>query len=319
MSEPVTPTQNPEPRKNTVPALLLAVMLVAGIAAGGLVMMASNGVAQNDKTNTANAKPAAPGEVKVGNPVVAQIGDEKITRADVMAFIDTLPAQLKQQAPLQDLFPVARDQVINNMIVTKKAKSAGLEEDAEVKKLIADAQSQIIRNVYIERTVNDSVSQKDVLKAYEDFLAKFERVQETKARHILVDTEDKAKEIIGKLQGGAKFEDMVKEYSTGPSKDNGGDLGYFAKQDMLPEFSDAAFALNKGEYSKAPVKTQFGWHVIIADDRRQRPEPKFEDVKAQLEAMVRQKKVGQLLEQWTKEAKVERFDINGDKEKTTKK
>ena len=102
------------------------------------------------------------------------------------------------------------------------------------------------------------------------------------ARHILVKTEDEAKAIIKELDDGADFEATAKEKSTGPSGPNGGDLGFFGKGQMVPEFETAAFALDKGSFTKEPVQTQFGWHVIKVEDKRPQEKPKFEDVAAQL-------------------------------------
>ncbi len=213
--------------------------------------------------------------------------------------------------PLQNLFPMARDQVVNNKLVTEKAKAANLEADAEVQKMLDQAKQQIVRSVYVEREIKSRINDEELKKAYDELKADVAKIEETKARHILVDTEEKAKEVVTKLNGGAKFEDLVSEYSSGPSKENGGDVGYFAKSEMVPEFAEAAFALKVGEYSKDPVKTQFGYHVIKAEDRRSRPEPAFEDVKPQLEAVVRQRKLLEMVNSWQSDAKVEKFDING--------
>lgn len=300
---------------------LVSVIAVAAVLAiGGIFLTVNNNEAiggKGDKADKADkAAAAAPAEaeqpaIKMGNPTVANVNGEEIKRSDVLNFISTLPEQVRQM-PIQNLFPLALEQVVNNKVVGSKAVAAKLDADPEVTTLVEQARGQIIRNVYVERQVNEGVSQKKLLKAYEDLLGTLEDVQETHARHILVDTEEKAREVITKLDGGAKFEDLAKEMSTGPSKENGGDLGYFAKNEMVPEFADAAFAIEPGKYSKDPVKTQFGWHVVKVEDRRKRAEPKFEDVKPQLEQQMRQKILTDLLGKWQKEAKIQKFDINGD-------
>lgn len=323
-----------ETNKSTVPMMLGAVVLVAGVAAGGLFLMSKKGDVPNDTAaitmqaetpaagDSASASEAAApaatptvigeGEnaIEVGNPVVAKVNGADVTRSEVLEFITTLPEQVRQM-PLQNLFPMARDQVVNNKLVSEKAKAANLEGDPEVQKMMDQAEQQIVRSVYVEREVKAKVTDEELQKAYNELKAEVAKIEETKARHILVDSEEKAKEVITKLNGGAKFEDLVQEYSSGPSKENGGDVGYFAKAEMVPEFAEAAFALGVGQYTKDPVKTQFGFHVIKAEDRRSRPEPKFEDVKPQLEAVVRQRKLMELVNAWQSEAKVEKFDING--------
>ena len=341
-----------ETKKSTVPLLLGAVVIVAGVAAGGLFIMKDKGAlpaavatpaetaaasmdaaapaagetaeapaetpaAEMPPAETAAETPAAPqvigeGEnaIEVGNPVVAKVNGTEVTRGEVLEFITTLPEQARQM-PLQNLFPMARDQVVNNKLVAEKAKTANLESDPEVQKLMDQARQQIERSVYVEREVASKVNDVELQKAYNELKTELSKVEEVKARHILVDTEEKAKEVITKLQGGAKFEDLVQEYSEGVTKETKGELGYFAKAEMVPEFSTAAFALGKGQYTKTPVKTQFGWHVIESEDRRTRPAPSFDEVKPQLEAVVRQRQLMELINQWQKDAQVEKFDING--------
>lgn len=294
--------------------ILLAVVAVVVVAAvaGVMAVMSPNGVAESEKGEGASTQVAGEmPEIKMGNPVVAKVNGNDIMRTDVLNFISTLPLQVRQQ-PIQELFPAALDQVVGNRVLSEKSKEAGLDEDPEVLQLLEQAKGQIIRNVYVERQIAERMTQKRLLKAYEDVLNTLEEVQETRASHILVETEDEAKDLIAKLDEGADFAELAKEYSKGPTGENGGDLNYFAKDQMVPEFADAAFALDVGQYSKAPVQTQFGWHVIKVTDRRVRPEPEFEALKPQLENQVRQEILMELLKEWEKGVKIEKFDINGD-------
>ena len=312
----------------------LMVAAVAGVitlVAAGTMMMpheseaesAKKGAAATTETggvekiapSAADAQPAAAtgesGTIQMGDPVVAEIGGEKVLRSEVFNYISTLPEQIRQM-PLQTLFPLALDQVLNNRIIGIKAEQAKMEADPEVTKLLENAKGQIVRNVYVERELNKAISQKDLLKAYEKMLEGFEKVEEVRARHILVTDEAKAKEIIAKLDKGAKFEELTKESADAPTAQNGGDLGYFAKTEMVPEFAEAAFNIAPGSYSKEPVKTQFGWHVVKVEEKRQRPEPQFELVKPQLEAQVRREQLNRMLEKWQKEASIKKYDINGE-------
>lgn len=334
-----------ETKKSTVPLMLGAVVIVAGVAAGGLFMMQGKGTAPTPATVTPTASAAAEAQaeapaagetapatetaateatapetpqvigeganaIEVGNPVVAKVNGTDVTRSEVLEFIASLPEQMRQ-SPLQSLFPLARDQVVNNKLVADKAATASLEGDAEVQKMLEQAKQQIVRNVYVDRQVDAKVTDAELQKAYEELKAEVAKIEEVRARHILVDSEEKAKEVITKLKGGAKFEDMVQEYSSGPSKENGGEVGFFSKADMVPEFAEAAFTMGVNDYSKDPVKTQFGYHVIQTQEKRTRPVPAFEEVKPQLEAVVRQRQLLELINSWQAEAKVEKFDING--------
>jgi len=201
---------------------------------------------------------------------------------------------------------------LNNKIIGDKAAAAKLDADPEVTKMLDQAKDQIVRNLYVERELEKAVSQKELLKAYETMLEGFQRVDEVHARHILVKDEAAAKDIIKKLDGGAKFEDLAKDSTDAQTAVNGGDLGFFSKDQMIPEFADAAFALKAGEYTKTPVKSQFGYHVIKSEEKRQRPEPQFEAVKPQLDAQLRREKLGSMLETWQTEAAIKKFDINGE-------
>ena len=131
--------------------------------------------------------------------------------------------------------------------------------------------------------------------------------EEVHARHILVATEDEAKAVLAQLKGGADFATLAKEKSKDPGGAEGGDLGYFTKDQMVPEFAEVAFKLDKGQISD-PVKTQFGWHIIKVEDKRIKPRPTFEQVKPQIENYVAHRAQAQLVENLRKNATIERLD-----------
>lgn len=251
-------------------------------------------------------------EVKPGNPVVAKVDGNDITRVDVFRFIKMMPGNI-QQLPPQAVYPLALEQVINTRLVQNKAEDADLENDPEVQQQLAMAKQQIVRSVYVQRALDKEISDSDLKAKYDETVGKTPAVEEIKAAHILVDSEAKAKDIIAKLGTGEDFGKLASENSADPgNKDKGGDLGWFAKQDMVPEFSDAAFKLGKGEVSKEPVKTQFGYHVIKVEDKRERPKPTFEETKQMLQAEVRREKLENMLDGWRKSAQIEKYDINGE-------
>lgn len=265
-----------------------------------------------EATAAANAAKIDGVDVKPGNPVVATVDGKDITRVDVFRFIKLMPQNL-QQLPPAAIYPLALDQVINTRLVQNKAEEAGLESDPEVQQQLDMAKQQIVRSVYVQREVDKEISDGDLKKAYEEFKSKVPEVQEIKASHILVADEAKAKDLIAQINDGADFAKLAAANSgdTG-NKDKGGDLGWFAKQDMVPEFSDAAFKIEKGKVGQTPVKTQFGWHVVKVEDKRKRPQPTFEEMKPMLQVELRRQKLEGMLQDWRKSAKVETFDINGD-------
>lgn len=301
----------------TFTAVALALLVGAGVGYGGYSMMdkstdASVESAQSIASETAQIEPAAEEKVRGSDdPVVAKVDGKPIYRTDVLDFIKSLPEQMRQADP-KAIFPMAVEQVINAKIVDEKAMAQNIESDPEVVKRLADAKTQIIRSVYAEKAIDKEYTPEAVQKAYDEIVKSLPKTQEANARHILVETEAQAKDIISKLDGGAKFEDLAKEFSKDQSNSgNGGDLGYFGQSDMVKEFSDAAFALKAKEYTKAPVKTQFGFHVIQLMDKRDRPAPKLDDIKPQIEGQVKRDILNKLVETWRSNAKIESFDYDG--------
>ena len=273
--------------------------------------------AEISATQSSGVEPAAeaavpPAQPTADNPVVATVNGENILRSDVVEFMKNFPPQM-QQMPVEALFPIAQQQVVVAKLVDQRvAKVPELQNDAEVAKRTAEAKKQIVRSVYVENEVNKLMTDDKIQQAYDKFKAEQGKIEEVHARHILVDKEETAKEIIKKLEGGAKFEDLAKEYSKDPSnKDNGGDLGYFTKDAMVKEFADASFGAEKGQVLKEPVKTQFGYHVIEVMDKRTKPVPTLEEVKPMLVAELRREVLNEMVDGWRKDADIKELDING--------
>lgn len=323
--------------------LTFGLLIVAGIAAFAFVsntviadqekaMASETKVASadtaNNTTEPAAGQPAAPEfEIKEGNPVVAKLGDEEITRIDVFQFISQLPPQTRQQ-PLQDLFPLALEQTINARIMEREAGKSDIAKSDDVKAQLqqaneelerqkAEVEKNIIRAAFVQKIVNEGVSEDDLKKEYDQYVANFTAQEEVKARHILLETEEAAKEAITKLDGGADFEALAKEISVGPSGPQGGDLGYFVDGQMVPEFSDAAFAMKAGEHSKMPVQTQFGFHVIKVEDRRQTEPASLEEIQPFIEQELKRDVLDKKLESLRGEMKIETYDINGEPVETS--
>lgn len=310
----------------TFTGIALALLVGAGVGYGAFTYMspktepaatpaieAATAAASDAATAmaTANIEPAAEAVHGADDPVVAKVNGAPVYKSEVMDFIKTLPPQMSQADP-KTIFPMALDQVVSGKIVDAKAVAEKTENDPMVVKRLAEAKVQIVRGVYAERAIEKDFTKEAVQKAYDDIVKNMPKVEEVHARHILVATEAEAKDVIKKLDGGAKFEDLAKQFSTDKSNSgSGGDLGFFAQTDMVKEFSDAAFALKPNEYTKTPVKTQFGYHVIQSLEKRARPAPKFDDVKLQVEGQVRRDILNKLVEKWRSEAKIEAFDMDG--------
>lgn len=300
----------------TVVIVLVALVVVA---VGALAYLSTSLPGAKEKpaeqgTQTANASeaPAAAAdapEILPGNPVVAKVDGQDIARLEVFQFIQTLPAN--QRLPIDQLFPLAVDQVVNAKIVDLKAKGADLDNDPQVVEQLENTKQQIIRTVFLQKQVEEQLTEDRIKAAYEEYKAAFKPVDQTRARHILVDDEALAKDIIAKLDADEAFEDLAKEHSKDGTAENGGDLGFFAKSDVVPEFAEKAFSLDPGKYTKAPVKSQFGFHVIKVEERRTTEPETYETASPLLQPQLRVKILNEIVEEWRKGATVERFDING--------
>ncbi len=294
------------------------------LAAGALlaplaltVLGAAPAPAQESSGTTQPAQPGQP-DPKL---VVAKLNGTDITRADIIASASGLDPQIRNN--IDQFFPQLLDRYIFLKLVAEKGRADGLDKDPEVQKMVGDSVRQIednaIRQVFFNKMIKDKVTDEAVDARYNELKAKFaEEVKkmpperEVEASHILVKNEDEAKAIIAELEKGADFGQLAVDRSIDPSaKGNKGGLGWFTKGAMVKEFEDAAFAMKAGEVSKAPVKTQFGFHVIKLTGDRTKALPTFDKTKDE----VRLDLVEELREQVAKElkdaAKLDIIDPNG--------
>ncbi|MBE6462703.1 MAG: peptidylprolyl isomerase [Alphaproteobacteria bacterium] len=239
--------------------------------------------------------------------IAAKINGETIYINDLKQSYADHP-QIKDRVPFEEFYAKTLDVFVNSKLVYQAAKAAKIEETPEFNRQLVTAKEDLARKLYLEKMVEEKVTDEEVKKLYDEYTSKFESQKEVKAKHILVDTEEKAKEVIAKLKKGEDFEKLASQYS----KDQVADLGYFTKEMMVPEFSKAAFSMNKGEYSKTPVKTEFGYHVILVDDARASKPLELKEVEAQLKNMVTQKVVAEIFEELRNSAKIEKYTLEGE-------
>lgn len=251
-------------------------------------------------------------EIIPGDPVVAKIGDKEIKRSDVMEYIRTFPPQI-QQVPVQQLFPMALDQLVNERLVRVYAAKANLDNDPDVKKRLKEAKDEIVATAFLKKEIESNITDEQLQAAYDEHIAGLEEVEEAKALHILVEDKSKAHDLIQKLEKGEDFAELAAEHSIDKgSAANGGDIGYFTREEVVPEFAEVAFTLEEGKHSFEPVKTQFGYHVVKLLEKRTRPVPTLEDLKPQLDGQLRQKSMAGLFKNWREKSSVAIFDINGE-------
>ena len=230
--------------------------------------------------------------------VIATVNGDKIMKSTLDGYMSILKKSGKadQQAAIDDL--------VATEIALQEAKKSDILERPASKKAIADFTRNVLLKTWTKEKVESFKTSDDEIKAaYDERVTKLAS-QEFNARHILVKTEDEAKAIIKELDGGADFEKLAKEKSTGPSGSNGGSLGWFKAQTMVPAFSDAVKAMKKGEVTKTAVKTQFGFHIIKLEDSRNAKLPTMDSLKPQLQRVISQKKMLAFMEELKKTADV---------------
>lgn len=215
------------------------------------------------------------------NTVLATVGGVDITEGELVFVAEDLAQELNNVPP-QERRAFLLSVLVDMKLMAQAARTEKFDEIDSYKKRLSYLEDRALRRAYFTDKINADITPDTIQAAYADFVANFEATEELRARHILVPDEDVAKAIKAEIDGGRDFAEVAIEKSTGPSGPNGGDLGYFGKGQMVPEFQDAAFALAVGGVSE-PVKTQFGWHVIKVEDRRETAAPAFEQVAEQLQ------------------------------------
>ena len=281
-------------------SLLQATPLRAGIIAAGLVLVLTGGPARADDVD----------------PVVAKVNDTEIHQSD-LAVAEEEAGQLPPMSPNAKKDYLV--QFVTDMILMSQAAEAKKMGDTlEFKRKLAFNREKLLMEQLLQKAAKEALTDKAMHDVYDEAAKQMGQEQEVHARHILIraaagddkaskEAEDKIKAIIVRLKKGEDFAKVASEATEDPSgKANGGDLGYFSKEQMVPEFSDTAFKLDKGQISE-PVKTQFGWHVIKVEDKRVKPVPPFDEVKPQIENYVQRKAQAELVTSLRASAKIEKM------------
>lgn len=259
------------------------------------------------------AVPAVPAD-----PVVATVNGDAIHRSDIAHELQGLGPQA-QQIPLDKIYPQLLQKLIVTKLVAAQGYAANLQNSKEVKDRLKAAEVQMVADAYVSSTITPKITDEKIKARYDELAAKYKPEDEVKASHILVKTEAEANDIIKQLKSGGDFAKIAADKSIDTSSmKQGGDLGYFKRGDMVPQFSDAAFGMKTGEVSDKPVKTSFGYHVIKVEDRRKSAAPPLADVKDQITNQIGQELVAQMVKDLQAKAKIEKFNPDGTpmKEKT---
>ncbi len=240
------------------------------------------------------------------NPVVARANGVDIHESDLAFAEEEIGSSMPQMAPEQK-----RDYLITYLadviILSQAAEKQKLNERADVQRRLSFDHNRVLMEALLQDAGKTAATDEAMHKVYDEAVKQMGSEEEVHARHILVATEDEAKAIEAELKKGADFATLAKEKSKDPGAADGGDLGYFTKDQMVPEFAEVAFKLDKGQISE-PVHTQFGWHIIKVEDKRIKPTPTFDQVKAQLQTYVAHRAQAELVDNLRKTATIERLD-----------
>ena len=285
-----------------IPLRRTPILAVAGACLLGLGLLIAPGStparAQVAPPATAPATAAAP-----ANPVVAKVDGHAIRLSDVEQAAAALPPKT--------LLPMLLERMIDARALVAQARREGMEHDPAVQKQMAAATDQVLENAILSKEVKPLITPSALKAAYQKDIAGKPGPEEVHAEHILVPTKAEAEKIIAKLNKGADFATLAKQYSKDPGAKNGGDLGFFKKDEMVPAFADAAFALKPGTYTKTPVHSQFGWHVIKVLARRQAPAPTFAEAEDGLRQKILKAGVEKAVAKARAGVKVELFNLDG--------
>jgi len=240
------------------------------------------------------------------DPAIARVNGVDIRESD-LAFAEeeiggnmpTMPAEQKRDYLVTYLTDV--------IVLSQAAEKQRLGDRPDVKQRLLFDRNRLLMEAMLQDAGKAALSDAELHKVYDEAVKQMPAEEEVRARHILVPTEDEAKAILAQLKKGADFATLAKEKSKDPSAADGGDLGYFTREQMVPEFAEVAFKLDKGQISD-PVKTQFGWHIIKVEDKRVKPTPTFDQVKGQIVVYVEHRAQAALVEKLRGEAAIERLD-----------
>ena len=261
--------------QRTAAAALLAISVVA--LAGGSRPAAAEGV----------------------DDVLVRVNGNEILRSEALRAKNRLPAALREM-PDEKVMPILVNIVIDSRLMAEQARAQGIAYDADVRAQINFVTDMVLEQAMLSKYISSKLTDQALQDRYETMKSDTADRDQVRARHILLDDEQTAKDIINELRDGADFAELASKQSTGPTAKTGGDLGYFTRTEMVAPFAKAAFGMDIGEYTEVPVQTEFGWHVIKVEDRRMVEMPPFKEIeeplRQQLALELRKEYVQQLRE-----------------------
>src|SRR5215467_936563 len=284
------------PRRRPIAFATIAVLL--------FVLPAASGCSKNSSSEA----PAS-----ASDPVIARVNGVDIKQSDLALAEEDVGADMQAASP-----EAKREHLISYLadiiMVTQAADKKNVADDPDFKRRLAFLRNKLLMGYELQQEAKTALTDEALRQTYDEAVKSMGGQEEVRARHILVESEDEARAILDQLKGGADFATLAKEKSKDPGAAEGGDLGYFTKDQMVPEFAEVAFKMYPGQLSN-PVKTQFGWHIIKVEDKRTKQPPQFEAVKGQIEAYLARKAQTDFIAKLRQGAKVERLDKAAEQKK----
>jgi peptidyl-prolyl cis-trans isomerase C len=308
-------------RHSRMAAAALAALTISGVAA------AQNATHQKPhETKPAETRPAEapveatkpsesamrPGDIlrSPSDPVVAIVEGHMIYLSDVGRAVPQLPENLRG-LPYQTLFPVVLDRLIDHQALVALARRNHLDDTPDVRREIEAATDRILEGALLGRVASSNATEEKIQARYNKQYAGRPATEEVRGRHILVATEDEAKKLIAQLNKGADFSTLAKQNSKDPDKETGGDLGFFRRDQVWPEFADVAFALQPGQVSQTPIHNEFGWHVVKVEERRIVAPPTYSEVHDQIRKDLLQEAIQKTITDARSQLTIHKFNIDG--------
>ena len=224
---------------------------------------------------------------------VAKVDNYIITAQDVLNATNRLPKKIREK-PLSEIYPNIVNELINQHLITKQAYKDKLDQQKEIIEILKKNKDQLMAKYWLDDFIIKNTSEERIHYFYTKYLENFKTFKEYNASHILVKKEGEALEIIKKLKDKSEFSKLAKSYSIGPSKENGGNLGWFRSGQMVKNFEEAVKKLKKGTITKKPVKTKFGYHIIMLNDIRDSQPKKINEIKQQIFERIKQNSLSNL-------------------------
>ncbi len=240
---------------------------------------------------------------------VATVDDHIITAEDVLNATNRLPKKIREK-PLSEIYPNIVNELINQHLITKQAYKDKLDQKKQIIEILKKNKDQIMAKYWLNNFVKNNTSKEKIQNFYTKYLENFKTFKEFNASHILVKEKIEALQLIKKLKMKSEFSKLAKSYSIGPSKENGGNLGWFRSGQMVKKFEDAVMQLKKGTITKEPVKTKFGYHIIMLNDVRNSKPKEMEEIKQRIIERIKQNALSNLEKKLRKNKNIIISDFN---------